>query len=363
MQVVQQQSSRRFGTVREAIAALIAYHMKRDRPDYAEETQNAFDLNMPKAYLDIELRNLSVDQMKQCVHAPVSRIEEKKAAGMKVRKDATGLRSSQLILVYFMALFREARNYDRDAANVNSGVKFQVNDITPYKDIKPPQPKTRKNKQVIDIKAFRHLWHDLGDVGDVGLASVFYIRLLLIIGGQRPVQVARCKWCDFDKDKSTLRIINRKKGNHVHIEEEDQEHVIFLTAPAVDLLNSMAQLLRKKSHEYIFHSNSKHRHFSKTTAGQIISLFKKWMLKNGHACNQDFTARNLRTLCRTFMCEDEDFGGAGLSDKQGDYIQDHATGSVGDDRYNANEAYRRTLKPLTKWAEWMQREIIDKPPE
>ena len=153
------------------------------------------------------------------------------------------LREAEKLRAYLRAAYTAARRARTDASmHAFEGFRIVANPLT---DLEVSRPKeaaekaaqaAKERKWALSESQLQAYWHRISAMEDAGGAL---LRLHLLTGGQRVVQLARATVSDLDGDKKTITLRDtkgRRKTAH--------EHVVPLIPDAMKTLEAMRQTLK-----------------------------------------------------------------------------------------------------------------------
>lgn len=207
-----------------------------------------------------------------------------------------------------------------------------------------PVAATKKNthavkvgERVLSHREVKLLWDNIIDVHRVGVVMGCFIRFMVATGGQRPLQLARARWEDYDFTRNcvTLKDQKGKKGT-VKI------HVVPLTARALSILEEVKPITG--NYPWPFCSGVRSR--KAATKGQLapygegsfkngFSRYNKMLIEQAKEEDRPipewFTARDIRRTIKNILID------AGVSREQRNLLQSHAQTGVDIKHYDRHE--------------------------
>ena len=94
----------------------------------------------------------------------------------------------------------------RENARISKRYHIRYNPVTPF-----PKEATKPRKRVLNHQELRQLWRDIDDgVFDPIPQYGLFVQFCIACFGNRPAQLARCKWSDVDLEQKTITFIDVK---------------------------------------------------------------------------------------------------------------------------------------------------------
>ncbi len=163
------------------------------------------------------------------------------------------------------------------------------------------------------------------------------LQLLLLLGGQRPVQLLRLKATDVDLAAATLTLYDPKGAR-----QQPRAHVLPLVAEAKSILSRRLDALSPG--EPVFSTDGKHSVRVETLGAQISSLVTKMLASDPPEARESFQLRDLRRTCETQMA------GLKISRDVRAQLQSHGLGGVQTRHYDRHSYFAEKKQALQKWA-------------
>lgn len=142
----------------------------------------------------------------------------------------------------------------------------------------------------------RQLFNNLHKVDNVSERMADFIRFLILIGGQRPAQVLRAKWADYDLKQKTL-LIRDLKGKRK--DAMGKAHLIPLPDAAIAILEKLVD--QTGQYEWPFTTAGK----VPFSLGSLKNVFTRFLGSEYARIDEKridhFTARDLRRTCKQIM--------------------------------------------------------------
>ncbi|WP_139309770.1 tyrosine-type recombinase/integrase [Teredinibacter haidensis] len=195
---------------------------------------------------------------------------------------------------YLHSAFEFALKHEYDETRESGRVYgLEQNPVTPIPIFRHAE---KPRERALSDKELRQLYQKLHLANSVSLQMANFVRFLIIIGGQRPQQVLRAPWSDYDLEQKTL-LIRDLKGKRR--DTKGTAHLIPLPAEAVELLNSLAPITGK--YEWPFTTYGR----VPFSLGALKNVFKRF-LDSEFAIVDDkpilhFTAKDIRRTCKQVM--------------------------------------------------------------
>jgi integrase len=164
----------------------------------------------------------------------------------------------------------------------------------PVAAVPPLEGVENAGTRALNEPELRQFYSNLPDVGGVGIVMATFMRFIIALGGQRPLQVLTAKWSDYDMHARTIRIIDRKgRGSKPRV------HLVPLTERAFQLLEQVKPIT--SAHPWPFTSTG-------TAPLSIVSLknaINRFLAsehgKVGDETIPHFTAKDIRRTCKQIM--------------------------------------------------------------
>jgi integrase len=179
-----------------------------------------------------------------------------------------------------------------------------------------------------EVRAF---YLGIDQVGSVEITLATFLRFCIATGGQRPEQILRVPWKDYDFDNRTFRIEDRKGRAGVRV------HLVPLTNRALDLLETLRPISGSYKWPFSFNGN-RHLHPDSAKTAVVRFLASKQARIAGKPI-PPFHPRDVRRSCKQLMLR------ANLAPHLADLLQNHAQGGLVGKHY-ANDP---TAKLPSKW--------------
>ncbi len=287
------------------------------------QTRQAFERNIHRAYPEIatkKARDVSPDDIVTILAA----IHNRGSAAESVR---------------VRALMNACFNFgmQSDYAPTRVGDKRFHIQHNPVSATKKNTNAVKVGDRVLSHSEVKQLWDNIQDVNRVGFVMGCFIRFMLATGGQRPLQLLRASWDDYDFDRHCVTLTD-KKGKQGTL----KIHVVPLSQRALSILDEVREV--SGSYPWPFCSGVPSR--KKETKGQLIPMELE-SLKNGfrrynHQLIEQakaegkpepkwFTARDIRRTIKNILID------AGVNREQRNLLQSHAQTGVDVKHYDRHE--------------------------
>jgi integrase len=168
------------------------------------------------------------------------------------------------------------------------------------------------------------------------------LQLLLLLGGQRPVQLLRLKATDVDLAAGTLTLYDPKGAR-----QQPRAHVLPLLAEAKSVLSRRLDGLAPG--EPVFSTDGKHAVRVETLGAQISSLVMQMLASDPPEARESFQLRDLRRTCETQMAALK------ISRDVRAQLQSHGLGGVQARHYDRHSYFAEKKQALQKWAKHLKK--------
>ncbi|WP_211825309.1 tyrosine-type recombinase/integrase [Kistimonas asteriae] len=198
---------------------------------------------------------------------------------------------------------------------------------------------TRANKvgeRVLNHKEVKQLWDEIGNAEYVGFVMSRFIRFMLATAGQRPKQLSRARWEDFDFVRNCVTLRDRKGQGREKI------HVVPLSRRALDIIEEVKTVTA--DYPWPFCTGVKSRR--KGSKGELVPIdpsslktaFTRYNNQLAETAEQKgspvpewFTARDLRRTVKNLLVD------AGVNREQRNLLQSHGLNGVDVKHYDRHE--------------------------
>jgi integrase len=164
---------------------------------------------------------------------------------------------------------------------------------------------------------------------------------LLLLGGQRPVQLLRLQPTDVDVAAGTVTLHDPKGAR-----QQPRPHVLPLTKEASAILKRRLDTLEKD--EPVFSTDSKHCMRVETLGAEVVGIVKKMREADPPEAREAFQLRDLRRTAETMMAA------LGISKDIRAQLQSHGLGGVQARHYDRHEYALEKRQALEKWARHLE---------
>ena len=308
---------------------------KRQEKSSVKQTRQAFQRNVLNAYPHIaskKAKDVHPDDIVTILAAIHNRGAE--AESVRVRS-------------LLSACFNFGQNTDFDPTRV--GEKRFYIEHNPVVATKKNTQAVKVGERVLSHGEVKQLWDEIVDIHRVGLITSAFIRFMIATGGQRPLQLVRARWEDYDFARSCVTLYSKKgKGGR------KRTHVVPLTKRALAILDEVKAF----SEEYPWPFCSGQPSRAEETKGQYVHLeigsiknaFKRY---NEHlaeqACQRKistpewFSARDIRRTIKNILID------AGVNREQRNLLQCHAQTGVDIEHYDRHEHLPEKRESMRKY--------------
>jgi integrase len=209
---------------------------------------------------------------------------------------------------YLRSAFAYGLHHEHDVARKGTTV-FGL-DFNPA-DALPRHPEVeRARERALSAEELRTFYNGIDHVDSVGVMIATFLRFCIATGGQRPEQILRVPWKDYDLDNRTFRIEDRKGRAGVRI------HLVPLTDRALGLLEQVRPISGGYEWPFSFNGTAPlHPDSLKTAVSRF--LVSDQALVRGEPM-QTFHPRDFRRSCKQLMLR------ANLAPHLADLLQNHA---------------------------------------
>ncbi|WP_257252746.1 MULTISPECIES: integrase family protein [unclassified Endozoicomonas] len=296
---------------------------KRQGKSSAHQTKQALERNVVKAYSQIAAKKAK-DVTPDDIVSILAEIHNRGSEAESVR-----------VRAILHACFSFGMKGDYDPTRV--GKKRFYIQYNPVATTKKNTHAVKVGERVLNHKEVKELWDNITDVHRVGVVMGCFIRFMFATGGQRPLQLARARWEDYDFTRNCVTLFDKKgKNGKVKV------HVVPLTARALAILEEVRPLTSK--YPWPFCSGVPSR--KAETKGQLTSYnegsfknaFSRYNNKLKKQANEEgrpepewFTARDIRRTIKNILID------AGVSREQRNLLQSHAQVGVDIKHYDRHE--------------------------
>lgn len=198
------------------------------------------------------------------------------------------------VRAYLHAAFAYALKHEFDETRV-SGRLFGLT-ANPVAAIPVLENVENTGERTLTDAELRQLYLNLHKVTSVSPLMAYFIRFLIITGGQRPLQVLRVPWSDYDLDQGTI-LIEDTKGRAG--KRQVRLHLVPLPEAAMDILCRIKE--SNGGFQWPFTTSGKsplHIGSLKNVMGRFLD--SQYAVVDGERIPH-FTVRDLRRTCKNVM--------------------------------------------------------------
>jgi integrase len=161
------------------------------------------------------------------------------------------------------------------------------------------------------------LYLNLSETKGVGVLMSCFIRYLIAIGGQRPSQVLRAKWSDYNLEQGYFKTVDRKgRGS------KDRIHLVPLSQRAIGILEQVRPLTG--GYQWPFSHNGK----QPISIQSLKNAARRFLVSDSARGMEPFTIRDLRRTCKHVMIRNK------TSREQRNLLQNHGQTGVDSKHYD-----------------------------
>lgn len=230
---------------------------------------------------------------------------------------------------YLHAAFAYGLHHEHDVAR--KGTKIYGLEVNPA-DALPRHPEVETARErALRVEELRAFNNGIGEVKNVGIMVATFLRFCIATGGQRPEQILRVPWKDYDLDNRAFRIEDRKGRAGIRI------HLVPLTERALGLLEEVRPISGSYLWPFSFSGQAPlHPASAKTAVSRFLASDQGRI--HGKPM-ETFHPRDIRRSCKQLMLR------ANIAPHLADLLQNHAQGGLVGKHY-ANDP---TAKLPAKW--------------
>lgn len=265
------------GSLGELLFAYVA-KLKREGKRSAREVENAFRLHVYERAPDL------VDQKaKEITPSDVHSILSGIAAAGKTRQ-VNKVRS------FLMAAFNYGATAAYDPRRSENAAAFAV-EFNPVSLTKRVKEFERVGERVLSSTELAAYWKNLDRVENAIVRE--FLRVALLLGGQRIAQLARVREIDLNNESGTIRLQDSKGRDGVA-----RDHLLPLAPTLREVLSSMHRIASPEG--WIFTTDGK-ASLRPETISVAVANYSAWLEKN--ASVKRFSAKDIRRTCETRLAE------------------------------------------------------------
>jgi len=234
------------------------------------------------------------------------------------------------IRAYLHAMFAFAIKFDHDPLHVNRCIKYKIanNPVTSV----PRQHHAEKCRdRVLTNQELKCLFAGCNG-SEFSIKISCLVRLLFLLGGQRPNELLASQWQHFDMQTRLWNLPGTLTKNK-------KAHVVPITSTAQKLLTELRQLTGHS--EYLFPQVCGQKSMTTQALSQAIRKF----------CNEQklpkFQPRDFRRTVKTKL------GELGVSKLDRDRIQNHVLSDISTRHYDRYDYLEEKKLALQSWEKWL----------
>ena len=237
-----------------------------------------------------------------------------------------GIASANSLRSYLSAAFSYGLKADNDHTRPIGTPVFGIT-YNPVSATKRNDGAVKLGERVLTHDEIKHLWQNIGSVPEVSPTMAGFIKMLLCLGGQRPKQLLRAKWDDYDFDNMTVRIVSFKGGRGEH-----GAHLIPLTDRACQIIESTPRI-----GEYPFAFRD-FEHYSQGSISRAVGLYME-----KHKITNTYLVRDIRRTCKNLLID------AGVDRESRNLIQIHQLTGVDYRHYDRHDHLPEKRAAMAKY--------------
>ena len=193
------------------------------------------------------------------------------------------------------AAYNLARNVDLDAGTSKELRRFGIVN-NPVSGIRF-NAKSGRSRRDLNALELGYFWLELTEGVDSHKPANRLVKLGLLLGGQRSVQLRRCKRTGVDFQKNTI-LLHDPKGRRA----EPREHLLPLLGLAEAEVRWWIGISESFKHQYLFPGVNEDSFFSDTACSAAVKTISDKLVAEGR-CNSPFTHQSLRHTVESRMSE------------------------------------------------------------
>ncbi len=190
----------------------------------------------------------------------------------------------------------------------------------------------------LDHTEVKLLWNELPKVEKVGCLIVALTRFLIATAGQRPKQLLRATWKDYDLKKQTATLLDPKGQG------APRKHVVPLTRRAIAILESVRPITGEYQWPFSTHGKCPIYVDSLTTA---VSRYCQHMNTKAIKAHKEppshFSPRDLRRTGKNLLID------AGVNRESRNLLQSHAQTGIDITHYDRSDHMNEKRKAISKY--------------
>jgi integrase len=308
--------------------------LKREGKESARQVENAFRLHVHEATPALVERK-AVEITPADIHRILSRI----AAAGRTRQ-VNKMRS------HLMAAFNYAATAAYDPRRVQGAVAFGL-ESNPAALTKRVKEFERAGERVLSANELAAYWRHLDQIANLVVRG--FLRVGLLLGGQRSAQLARLKESDINLESGIIRLQDSKGRNGI-----PRDHLLPLTERVQEVLEAAPRIASAGG--WVFTTNGRSS-LRAETVSVAVAEYSAWLEKN--ASVMPFSARDLRRTCETRLAE------LGISKDIRAQLLSHGISGVQAKHYDRYSYLAEKRAALEKWESYLNglldpgRKVVD----
>ena len=207
----------------------------------------------------------------------------------------------------------------------------------------------RVRERYLSHEEVRRLWHEFPTLlPNTGPVFILLIRFMLAVGGNRPEQLLRCKWSDFDFNQRTFTFIEWKGKNPT-----PKKRVMPLTPRAIEILEELREI--SGCFEWPFSATGKAPVRVSTLANRIqdyCRALESEATANGQTAPEYFVPKDIRTTATNLLIE------CRVPKEQRYLIQSREDGSIESKHYDHSDRLPEKREAIKQYDAFLGR-ILD----
>ncbi|WP_157794231.1 hypothetical protein [Endozoicomonas ascidiicola] len=335
------------------MVAVYCEYQKNEKVDYDNAIKTIIS-NVVKPWPDLltkKARDVSLLDLKKIIAKVLKR---------GINKRSNNKRIADVLRSYLSGMYRESINFDGDPMSLIHIEEEVFNlKVNLALLIKKQQRRTNVGARNLSIEELRYLWHSLPNC--VHPVVVNYIRFMISVAGQRLIQVRREPWSSYCLSDTKLQIKDLKQSL-----EKFQDHIVYLNRPAMKILQEMRLISGHCNYPFPGFSRNGRKVEDDAFLGATAALgackrVHKLMQTDLDPAVEPFNPGDFRRTCKTLMLNDKidlKIGREGSN-----HVHNHGFRDVTAENYDCNDYEVTKRSVMTKWGDFLEREIINKYPE
>lgn len=218
---------------------------------------------------------------------------------------------------------------------VEGGVQIAVNPIALTKSL-ARELKARSRPPLTKLE-LGHFWNSLSAESRQLDVACRAVRLSLLLGGQRGLQLLRCKLSEVDLDNDTI-LIHDAKGRRT----QPKPHLLPLTPSARQEVLALRQLARDLGSGWLIPGKFPSKHLTEGPVSRAVVAVSNSLLA-GKQLSEPFRYANLRSTVESVLAA------LGISRFDRGLIQSHGTSGIQERHYDRFEYLPQKREALMAW--------------